>query len=109
MLDLFLNFEPNDVFSPSPNTYVYTYENEEHQYIPDVYISSLNLEVEIKEPKDNQNMHPKIQAVDKVKENLKDDMMKSISNINYIKINGQDYLKQKEYPVDHLGMLKADI
>ena len=91
MLDLFLNFEPNDVFSPSPNTYVYTYENEEHQYIPDVYISSLNLEVEIKEPKDNQNMHPKIQAVDKVKENLKDDMMKSISNINYIKINGQDY------------------
>lgn len=91
MLDVFLNFEPNDVFSPSPNTYVYTYEGEEHQYIPDMYISSLDLEVEIKEPKDNQNMHPKIQAVDKVKEQLKDDMMKSLPNVNYIKINGTDY------------------
>lgn len=91
MLDVFLNFEPNDVYSPSPNTYVYKYNDEEHQYIPDMYIPSLNLEVEIKEPKDNQNMHPKIQAVDKVKEELKDEMMQSLPNVNYIKINGSDY------------------
>lgn len=91
MLDVFLNFEPNDVYSPSPNTYVYKYNDEEHQYIPDMYIPSLNLEVEIKEPKDNQNMHPKIQAVDKVKEELKDEMMQSLPNVNYIKINGNDY------------------
>ena len=91
MLDLFLHFYPNDVFSPSPNTYVYKYKGEDHQYIPDVFIASLNLEVEIKEPKDNQNMHPKIQAVDKVKEDLKDKMMGTIPNINYIKVNGTDY------------------
>ena len=52
MLDVFLNFEPNDVYSPSPNAYLYKYNDEEHQYIPDMYIPSLNLEVEIKEPKD---------------------------------------------------------
>ena len=75
MLDVFLNLEPSDVESPSPHTYVYKYEGKEHQYIPDHFIRSLNLEVEIKEPKDNQNMHPKIQAVDKVKEKLKDELM----------------------------------
>ena len=91
MLDVFLNLDPADVYSPSPNTYPYKYEGREHQYIPDHYIASLNLEVEIKEPKDNQNMHPKIQAVDKVKEKLKDEMMESRKDVNYIKINGNDY------------------
>ena len=91
MLDAFLNMDPSDIMGPSPHTYVYKYEGKEHLYIPDYYISSLNLEIEIKEPKDNQNMHPKIQAVDKVKEKLKDEVMKSIKEINYIKINGTDY------------------
>ena len=93
MLDAFLNLDPSDVESPSPHTYIYKYEGKEHQYIPDHYIRSLNLEIEIKEPKNNQNMHPKIQAVDKVKETLKDELMESINEINYIKINGTDYSK----------------
>ena len=91
MLDVFLNLDPSDVYSPSPNTYPYKYEGKIHSYIPDHYIASLNLEIEIKEPKDNQNMHPKIQAVDKVKEKLKDEMMESRKDVNYIKINGNDY------------------
>lgn len=93
MLDAFLNLDPSDVESPSPHTYIYKYEGKDHQYIPDHYIRSLNLEIEIKEPKNNQNMHPKIQAVDKVKESLKDELMESIDEINYIKINGTDYSK----------------
>lgn len=91
MLDVFLNLDVEDVFSPSPNNYTYKYEGKDHVYIPDVYIASLNLEVELKEPKDNQNMHPKIQAVDKVKEDIKDETMKSIEFVNYIKVNGTDY------------------
>lgn len=91
MLDVFLNMDPSDVLSPSPHNYTYKYDGKDHIYIPDVYIVSLNLEVEIKEPKDNQNKHPKIQAVDKVKERLKDDVMNSIDEVNYIKINGTDY------------------
>lgn len=91
MLDVFLNFSAKYILSPSPHTYQYLYKGEYHNYIPDVYIIPYNLEVEIKEPLNNQNMHPKIQSVDKVKERLKDDLMKSISDINYIKINGEDY------------------
>lgn len=91
MLDAFLNMDPSDIMGPSPHTYTYKYEGEDHFYIPDYYISSLNLEIEIKEPLNNQNNHPKIQAIDKVKEELKDDLMKSIDEVNYIKINGTDY------------------
>lgn len=91
MLDAFLNLDPSDVESPSPHTYIYKYDGKEHQYIPDHYIRSLNLEIEIKEPEDNQNMHPKIQAVDKVKEKIKDELMESIDAVNYIKINGTNY------------------
>lgn len=91
MLDVFLNLHPMDVMSPSPNTYTYEYNGEPHKYIPDIYISSLNLEIEIKEPLDNQNMHPKIQKVDKVKERIKDEMMERNPECLYIKINGTNY------------------
>ena len=91
MLDAFLNMDPSDISGPSPHTYTYKYEGEDHFYIPDYYIHSLNLEIEIKESLDNPNTHPKIQAVDKVKESLKDDVMKSIDEVNYIKINGSNY------------------
>lgn len=87
-LDEVLMFDPEDVVSPSPHTYFYIYENKKHFYIPDFYIPSLNLEVEIKE---GTNTHPKIQAVDKVKESLKDQVMLSLSSsINYIKIVEMD-------------------
>lgn len=97
MLDVFLNLDMHDVISPSPNNYTYKYEGEDHIYIPDVYIPSINLEIELKEPADNPNTHPKIQAVDKVKESLKDDMMDKIPNVNYIKVNGSDYRAFFEY------------
>ena len=91
MLDVFMNFDSSDVMTPSPHTYYYTYENEKKFYIPDVFIPSLNLEIEIKDGGDNPNMHGKIQAVDKVKEKLKDDVMKSQKEYDYIKIVNKNY------------------
>ena len=86
-IDRIMNFDPDDVMSPSPHTYYYEYEGKKHFYIPDFYIGSLNLEIEIKDGGDNENKHPKIQAVDKVKEKLKDDVMRSNRNtFNYLKI-----------------------
>lgn len=86
-LDIILDYDSDDVITPSPHTYYYIYEGKKHFYIPDVFIPSLNLEIEIKDGGDNPNMHHKIQAVDKVKEKLKDDVMVSNSkNFNYIKI-----------------------
>lgn len=92
MLDNFLNFSPEDIMGPSPHTYEYIYEGKSHAYIPDFYIPSLNLEVEIKDGGDNPNKMPKIQQVDKVKEKLKDEVMYSLrKQVNYIKIVNKDY------------------
>ena len=107
-LDKIMNFEPSDVMSPSPHTYYYEYEKKKHFYIPDFYIPSLNLEIEIKDGGDNENKHPKIQAVDKVKEKLKDDVMKSNrSTFNYLKIKNKqnsvlfEYLELAKYNTAH--------
>ena len=90
-----MNFDPEDLIAPSPHTYYYEYEGEKHFYIPDFFIPSLNLEIEIKE---GTNMHPKNLAVDKVKERLKDEVMKSnISSFNYLKIVEKDNIKFFKY------------
>lgn len=92
MLDNFLMLSGQDIIAPSPHTYYYEYEGKEHYYIPDAYIVSLNLEVELKDGGDNPNNHPKIQAVDKKKEELKDAIMESLKNqVNYIKIVNKQY------------------
>lgn len=88
MMDRFMHYSAMDILSPSPHTYYYQYENAQHFYIPDFYIPNLNLEVEIKA---SDNTHPKILAVDKVKEKLKDEMMIHNPKVNYIKINDKDY------------------
>ena len=97
-LDLDLNFSSTDVMGPSPHTYRYIYEGKEHFYIPDFFIPSLNLEVEIKDGGDNPNMHHKIQNIDKEKERIKDQVMKSNgSTFNYIKIENKDHFKFFKY------------
>lgn len=88
MMDKFMRYSAKDILSPSPNTYFYEYEGKRHFYIPDFYVPNLNLEIEIKA---SDNTHPKIQAVDKVKERLKDEVMKTNPKINYIKINDKVY------------------
>ena len=97
-LDTIMNFDSSDIISPSPHTYYYTYNGERHFYIPDFFIPSLNLEIEIKDGGDNPNMHGKIQEVDKVKEALKDEVMKSNSNnFNYLKIVNKENQKFFKY------------
>lgn len=86
-----LNMNGEDIQGPSPNTYEYEYEGKKHFYIPDFFIPDMNLEVEVKDGGDNPNMHHKIQEVDKVKENLKDKVMKKQSDHHYIKVSGKDY------------------
>lgn len=94
VLDHFLNYDMKDVFGPSLNTYTYMFEGKEHTYIPDYCILSCGLEIEIKDGGDNPNMHPKIQAVDKKKEEAKDKVMydlQSKGKIRYVKIVNKDY------------------
>ena len=103
-LDYVLNFDPNDVMAPSPHTYYYEYEGEKHFYIPDFFIPSLNVEIEIKDGGDNPNNHHKIQDVDKVKERLKDEVMMK-NQFHYIKIVN----KENEKFLEFLQRLKAQV
>ena len=90
-LDGFFNWDPEDISMPSPHTYTYKYEGEDKFYIPDVFIHSLDLEIEIKDGGDNPNNHYKIQAIDKHKESLKDEVMCSQKAFHYIKITNKNY------------------
>lgn len=103
-LDVFLNFESKDISSPSPQIFYYEYNGNKCFYIPDVYIESLNLIIEIKDGGNNPNTHYKIQSVDKEKEKLKDEVMLKQKDYHYIKVVNKEYgpliqflLKLKEY------------
>lgn len=92
-LDKFMEMDSNDVLVPAPQIVDYVdADGVKRFYIPDVYIASLNLVVEIKDGGDNPNTHPKIMAVDKVKEKLKDEAIKKL-DVNYIKIENKNYHK----------------
>lgn len=96
-MDLFFDWDPSDIVSPSPHTYYYIYEGEKHFYIPDFYIMSLGLEIEVKDGGDNPNMHHKIQDVDKEKEKLKDKVMHTQKINHYIKLTNKNYYNLFEF------------
>jgi hypothetical protein len=94
----FLNFlrkhdwSPADIICPSPNDYHYKWDDGTwHLYIPDFFIPSLSLEVEIKDgsetPIPGREHNREIEL-------LKDKRMAQIcakSSLNYIKIVGKNY------------------
>lgn len=97
-LDRIMEMDPTDIMSPSPHTYYYVYEGKKHFYIPDVFIPSLNLEIEVKDGGSNPNTHPKIIAVDKEKERLKDEVLSSNSiPFDYLKIVNKEHAKFLRY------------
>lgn len=97
-LDRILSMDPSNIIAPSPHTYYYIYEGKKHFYIPDIFIPSLNLEIEIKDGGTNPNTHPKIVEVDKEKERLKDEVMKAKEiPFDYIKIVNKDHIRFLQY------------
>ena len=97
MMDTFLHWPSSDIMGSSPNTYTYQYinpkdkENEgEKFYIPDFFIPTLNMEVEIK---DDTTTHHKFIDIDQVKEACKDEMMKTVPNVTYLKLLDKSYTK----------------
>lgn len=97
LLDLMFGFNSSDIMSPSPHTYHYLHDGKERFYIPDFFIPSLGLEIEIKDGGSNPNMHHKIQDVDKTKEKLKDGVMTSQKEFHYIKITDKNYTTWFEF------------
>ena len=89
-IDLQLQWKSADILSPSPHVFSYEYEDKDHFYIPDFFIPSLNLEVEIKDDGSAANINQDSRNKDKIK----DELMKSNQTyFNYIKIINKDYTK----------------
>ena len=87
-LDINLNWPASDIIAPSPHSYTYEYQGKSHFYMPDAFIPSLNLEIEIKDDGSAKNINQESREKDIIKDNL----MKSCSNLfNYIKIINKDY------------------
>ena len=69
-------------------TYTYRYKDKNHFYMPDVFIPSMNLEIEIKSSVRMEKQNEESRE----KEIIKDKLMKSCSNlINYIIIYDKNY------------------
>ena len=86
--DLSLNLTTKDLIE-CPFVFYYEYEGEKHFYLPDFYLKPYDLIIEIKADEDIS--HPKILAIDKEKEVLKDEAIKKDGNHNYIKICDKNY------------------
>lgn len=86
-----LGWSPNDIIAPSPNNYWYKWEDgSRHLYIPDFYIPSLSLEVEIKQGGFNDSFMVHNRDIESRKDNrMKMETQKS--SINYIKIVDKNY------------------
>jgi len=84
-LDTFLQFNSSDIMCPAPQTFDYLYEGKPHFYIPDFYISSMNLIIEIKSA---ENKHYRERDIGK--EKLKDRAVLK-SKFNYLKITDKQY------------------
>lgn len=87
MLDIELNWPASDIIAPSPHTYYYEYAGKQHFYMPDAFIPSMNLEVEIKDDGSARRSQES-----REKDVIKDQLMRSLSaHINYIRIVNKDY------------------
>lgn len=90
-LENVMGYESKDIFCPSPHNYSYTTpDGEEHFYFPDVYIESINTEIEIKDGGSNPNTHPGFAETTKMKEKLKDEVMTTQNAFNYAKITNKN-------------------
>ena len=99
--DLSLNLTTKDLIE-CPFVFYYEYEGEKHFYLPDFYLKPYDLIIEIKADEDIS--HPKILAIDKEKEVLKDEAIKKDGNHNYIKICDKNY----DAFLDLFNLLKND-
>ncbi len=95
MLDILMGWNSADIIGPSPHNYYYDYVNpndREHEgkklYIPDFFIPTLNLEIEIEE---KMNLHPQIIAINKVKKDCKERAMAKIKSVRYLRLSSNDF------------------
>jgi len=87
-LDIEIGWKSSDIISPSPHTYRYEYGGTEHFYIPDFFIPSISLEIEIKDGGSAINIDQDVRNKSICKDNV---MRSNANNFNYVRILDKDY------------------
>jgi hypothetical protein len=96
-LDLLMNWDdPSDIISPSPVVISYEFEGKPHFYIPDFYITSLNMIVEVKS-EDNKHYR----ARDLEQEKAKDMALINTKEYVFFKIYDKKYAEFFQYVLDN--------
>jgi len=85
---------PEGILMPAPFVLKYQYEDKEHFYIPDVFIQSLNLVIEIKASAKNNTHH--FRQREQATEKIKDDITKR-AGYNYIKVEDNNFKELTEF------------
>jgi len=85
VMNIVFEWDSADLIAPAPMTFEYQFEGKKHFYIPDFYIPSINLIIEIK----GENNH--YQKRDLEQEQLKEMAVLKTKQYNYIKIKNKDY------------------
>ena len=80
-LDEDLEWNKDDILMPAPHIFRYKYKNSEKFHIPDAYIPSLNLIINIKS---SQNKHYRLRDIDQ--EKAIDNVILSDGQVKYIKL-----------------------
>lgn len=100
-LDTFLNWNPEDLFCPCPIIFKYKFESKEHFYIPDFYIPSLNMIIEVKSFENNH-----YRARDIEMEKLKDKAVKEDpEKYNYFKVHDKEYDDFFDYLIEVINKI----
>lgn len=100
-MDTVKHWSPNDLMMPCPYLFKYRYDGQDRFYIPDAYIPSLDLVIEIKDgdpnnPEHHANHHPEIMRINRAKEKLKKEAVIR-SGHSYTKIYNKDYRQFELY------------
>lgn len=100
-MDTVKHWHPNDLMMPAPMQFTYYYDGQKRFYIPDAYIPSLDLVIEIKDgdpnnPNHHANGHPEIQAINREKEKLKKAAVNKTPH-KYIVIYNKEYQNFENY------------
>ena len=89
--EVILNLKSSDIMGPAPQIFEYMHEGKKHFHIPDFYIPSMNLIIQIKA---GTNQHYRARDIDK---ELKCDKLVEESPYSYIKILDKEYKDFEEY------------
>ena len=99
VMDKELSWKSADIIMPAPVNIPYSYEGKDHLYIPDVFIPSMNLIIEIKSD-ENQHYRKRDIGVEQAKDAILMD-----SNYEYLKIYDKKY---DDFIVELLNMINYD-